>query len=515
MEVPSIERDQLATQFRQLGITPGGILFVHCSLSSIGEVAGGAAGLIEALLEVLTPDGTLMFPTQHVRDGSVFDSLSTPSALGLVTETFRRMPGVSRSRHPYHSVAARGARAADMLRDHERSPIPDGPDTPYGRLVTQGGQVLLIGCDLNTFTLLHTVEAELKIPYLTEHTLEYLDEHGQVRSVELEGCPVLERRNVWAFDRLFRTEGAMVIGKVGRAVCRLIDAEKSVRIMRRELVRDPTFALGDNLHFDDVRLFRGKLKAARLAEEDFRLAALLRLHEENRARCLKMIRGEGIRLVEIDSGEEIPPAAELTALGGELKASGLAAHSMAVRMTSSNHARAIAQAAGALGVARVRLLPPEADDWRDVDSFLHEIKSVVDAPPLAEIDVLLSTTKRTVAASLYALSKILAHFDAGRLGVAYDPAGVAMASAVPFYDGLYNNSRIRGRTRQVQIADRVAETDQPAKPGWGNSEIKEIISNLRCRSFDGVFCLEPLEGVPWQDGFRESAAGFWEIMDSI
>ncbi len=71
------------------------------------------------------------------RDGRVFDPDTIPSDMGLISETFRRRSGVHRSRHPYHPVAALGPRAGEMLRDHERSNVPDGPETPYGRLISE------------------------------------------------------------------------------------------------------------------------------------------------------------------------------------------------------------------------------------------------------------------------------------------------------------------------------------------------------------------------------------------
>ncbi|MCJ7723430.1 MAG: AAC(3) family N-acetyltransferase, partial [Anaerolineales bacterium] len=50
--------DTLVVDLRAFGIHPGATLLVHASLSSIGWVCGGAVAVIQALEQVLTPQGT-------------------------------------------------------------------------------------------------------------------------------------------------------------------------------------------------------------------------------------------------------------------------------------------------------------------------------------------------------------------------------------------------------------------------------------------------------------------------
>src|SRR5205085_4877227 len=107
---PWATRERMSQDLRRLGVRAGGILLVHSSLRSLGFVPGGALTVIRALRDALGPEGTLVLPThtwEWMSAGSRhFDARTTPSCVGVITETFRGLPGVVRSLHPTHSVAA-------------------------------------------------------------------------------------------------------------------------------------------------------------------------------------------------------------------------------------------------------------------------------------------------------------------------------------------------------------------------------------------------------------------------
>lgn len=49
---------------KKVGIVNGDTVMVHASLSSMGFVCGGPQIVIEALLDTVGTDGTIMMPTQ-------------------------------------------------------------------------------------------------------------------------------------------------------------------------------------------------------------------------------------------------------------------------------------------------------------------------------------------------------------------------------------------------------------------------------------------------------------------
>jgi aminoglycoside N3'-acetyltransferase len=55
-----VARSRLVSDLEKLGLRPGGATMVHCRMSALGPVVGGAETIVSALLDALGPAGTLM-----------------------------------------------------------------------------------------------------------------------------------------------------------------------------------------------------------------------------------------------------------------------------------------------------------------------------------------------------------------------------------------------------------------------------------------------------------------------
>src|SRR5262249_38683800 len=55
-------RETVAADLRALGIEPGMTVLVHSSLRSLGWVSGGPVAVVQALMDALTEEGTLVMP---------------------------------------------------------------------------------------------------------------------------------------------------------------------------------------------------------------------------------------------------------------------------------------------------------------------------------------------------------------------------------------------------------------------------------------------------------------------
>lgn len=164
----TLRKEDFIRGLREINIQPGDVLFIHSSLSKFGQVEGGPHTVIEALMEAVGPEGTLIFPTFTVvhsmaemlkGNDYVYDPAMTPSAMGKITETFRNMQGVRRSLHPTHSVAVWG-KLQSVLLDGEDLQYPTnfGPGTPMGRLPELNGKIAGLGINMGPVTYYHSFE---------------------------------------------------------------------------------------------------------------------------------------------------------------------------------------------------------------------------------------------------------------------------------------------------------------------------------------------------------------------
>ena len=179
----------------QLGVVPGDVLMVHSAFDHFVGFQGGPVDVIRTLQQAVGAGGTLLMPTipfrgtavEYALGEPVFDVRQTVSRMGLITEVFRRSPGVVRSIHPTHSVAVWGSRADATVAGHEQAETPCGRLTPYGRLLEYDGKILLAGVPANTMTFCYFVaeqlEPRLAFPVLTPETypMRWKDGDGTIR----------------------------------------------------------------------------------------------------------------------------------------------------------------------------------------------------------------------------------------------------------------------------------------------------------------------------------------------
>ena len=131
--MPSHSWNDLTQDLRRLHIEAGDILFVHSSFKSLGPVEGGAESVIKALEAAIGSEGLLLMPSFNLVDwdlrAETWDNATTPSTVGWITERFRQLPGVYRSDHYSHSVAARGKGGKGV---RSGSSQPGGLQLPVG-----------------------------------------------------------------------------------------------------------------------------------------------------------------------------------------------------------------------------------------------------------------------------------------------------------------------------------------------------------------------------------------------
>src|SRR5690606_10246153 len=167
-----VSQQMLENDLRRLGLEAGMDVLVHCSMSRLGWVCGGAQAIISALVNVVTPQGTIVMPAfttwntdpanwqdppvpqdwhASIREemAPYIPQISPTRGVGRVAELFRSLPGVQRSAHPVVSVCAWGRNAKQITADHALD-CQFGEQSPLGRLYELDGQVLSLGVRTNS-----------------------------------------------------------------------------------------------------------------------------------------------------------------------------------------------------------------------------------------------------------------------------------------------------------------------------------------------------------------------------
>jgi aminoglycoside 3-N-acetyltransferase len=227
---------EVTDQLRALGVEEGGVLLVHTSFRVTRPVEGGPLGLIEALRDALGPDGTLVMPSFAGDDDKPFDPMSTPASpdLGVVADTFWRLPRVLRSNH-VHAFAAAGPEAARITSDPLPLP-PHIPESPVGRVHDLDGQVLLLGVGHDADTTLHLAELLAGVPYRVPKYCTVVHDGRPVRIDYEENdhcCARFAFADEWLRARSLQSEGG-----VGHAHARLARSRDIVGIALERLTQD-------------------------------------------------------------------------------------------------------------------------------------------------------------------------------------------------------------------------------------------------------------------------------------
>ena len=216
---------------------------VHSSLASLGWVPGGAPAVVDALMESLTAEGTLVMPTHSPQLSEPSDWQAPPvpeswyepiresmapyrpdvtptRGMGSIPECFRDYPDVERSRHPAHSFAAWGSHREEIVSGHSYD-YSLGEESPLARVYDLDGDVLLLGVGHDRNTSLHLGEyradwggdvIEAGAPVLVDGERQWLEyEDLDFDSDDFE-----------ALGADFEAEHEIALGQVGLAETRLV-----------------------------------------------------------------------------------------------------------------------------------------------------------------------------------------------------------------------------------------------------------------------------------------------------
>lgn len=239
-------KESLMAQLEQMGIAGDGTVFMHSSMKSLGHVDGGADTVLDALSEYMK-EGLLALPAHtwsYIKaDNPRFYVESSPVCVGVLPELFRKRPGVIRSLHPTHSVAAIGKDAEAFTAGDERWDTPCARASAYGKLLDRRAQILLVGVDLRRNTFIHGIEEWYDIPgRLTEGhepLVTVLPDGTEIQVPSRRHCGLSWSHHFWKVEEVLESRGAMRWGSLGDATVRICDTLKLVEVLGEMLLAYP------------------------------------------------------------------------------------------------------------------------------------------------------------------------------------------------------------------------------------------------------------------------------------
>jgi aminoglycoside 3-N-acetyltransferase len=223
------------------------VLLVHSSLSAIGYVENGPKDVVDALLEAIGVYGHLLMPNSpnasfqldYIRQLELFDVENSPSALGAISECFRKLPNAVRSAHPTEPVSCIGPEANWFVSDHFGQLTPYNSHSPFSKVIQRKGKILYLGVSLsNAGTNLHTLEDAVDDFPFPVYAPEKFDvnvkfANGSTGKMEtlVHNPEQSKKRKCDDLLPLFLQEGALREVEIFQAHSLLFDAEAMFNVM--------------------------------------------------------------------------------------------------------------------------------------------------------------------------------------------------------------------------------------------------------------------------------------------
>ena len=245
-----VTRNDVAEAACAVGVRGGDTLMFHSSLSSMGTVVGGPETVIDGFLDAARPEGTVAAPSLWGRlsgdvpsDLSLWDVGTSPTWTGAIPEALRNRPDAFRSDNATHSVAAVGARAEELTREHANSGRRPccfhwdafGTESPWQKLYDWNAAYCFLGVDFTVATLRHFVECLLMHEYLRGAEPDRRKGlRARLARWGVEG--VWPHHDSRRLGELLASRGLVTVGRLGSAALRCVRArvwvEESLALLR-------------------------------------------------------------------------------------------------------------------------------------------------------------------------------------------------------------------------------------------------------------------------------------------
>lgn len=248
----SLNKEQLIQSLRNIGIRSGDLLHLKISMRSIGKIEGGAKTLLEALIETIGKEGTIVsdafvsvypLPLSKENSKKIVDK-NTVSYAGAFVNEMVKHSNMHRSRHPIQKFVAIGKGAEKLCKNHTYNKGGYNLLLEMANLnaknLTIGKKTVGVG---TTHVAIDILGFESKKPNLG---VNYYNDKKQVELAKINwngGCG----NGFPKFIPIYFEEQAVIgDGKIGNANALLTDMKKTLDVEIDHLKKEPKFFFCDN-----------------------------------------------------------------------------------------------------------------------------------------------------------------------------------------------------------------------------------------------------------------------------
>lgn len=243
-----ISKKTLIQDLLTLGVKKGDLLYIKASMKSLGRVEGGANAFIDAVLDVVGKEGTIIVssfvkvkPLSHLkRHKDIIYDINTASYAGAVGNAIMKYPDVELSRHPVQKFAAIGKLAKKLMGDHTENSYAYDPLRVMAEI---GGKGLIVGKDVIGVGTTHVVMGLLGYKQRRPKVgVRYKDDSGKIKIFQLDWAGMCSDGFHKFFPEYDKVPGTIISkAKLGNADTKLIDMKKTMEIELKILGEDPHF----------------------------------------------------------------------------------------------------------------------------------------------------------------------------------------------------------------------------------------------------------------------------------
>ncbi len=255
--------NQLVEDFKKLGVRSGYMYNVKASLKSIGYVEGGAKTVINALLEAVSPDGTIVTDSfvnvwplpLSAKHAAIISDRNSPSYAGAIANAMLKHPDAFCSSHPIQRFVAIGANAEKLMSRHTPesyayNALKEMAESGYGRNLKIGTDEKVVGVG-TTHVAIGMMKFHQDRPPCG---VNYRNGNGEIELFKRNwagGCGVGFNK----FIPIYRERGAILReGTIGQAPSKITDMAHTLAIELEILKENPAFFMCDDPACADCRL---------------------------------------------------------------------------------------------------------------------------------------------------------------------------------------------------------------------------------------------------------------------